>query len=67
LLSSSVAPCIALEREGNVFRCGLLRNPARYLVPNDAGDPALRALMVSRFSPYIAYALAIGAGCDSDG
>jgi hypothetical protein len=57
-LDSSVAPCIALQFDGRLYRCGLVANPGRYLGTPGWGDPAL--------SPLFAEALGIGRGCCSN-
>ena len=64
LLDSRVAPCIALEWDGESrYRCGLITRPSHYLAPDLPAekqvwvDPIIRRLIASR--------LDIGGGCDT--
>ena len=56
-LKSSVAPCVALEHDGQRFRCGLLTDPSKYLGLKFDGNAEL--------VPLIAEALGAGKGCDA--
>jgi hypothetical protein len=51
--------CVALEREGDRFVCGMIRRPGHYMwLPNDWADGHLGSLF--------AEALGAGRGCDAD-
>ena len=56
-LKSSIAPCIALEWDGRLYRCGLVVHPSKYLKVPISGDAFLGS--------EIAITLGIGSGCDS--
>lgn len=58
LLQSTVAPCIALETDGERYFCGMVRNPSHYLQLKFDGNAMLQ--------PMIFAALGVGKGCDSD-
>lgn len=63
-LDSDKAPCIALEQDGGRYYCGLVRDPGRYLGLPDEGwrHAAAREVLSHEF----AFALRLGAGCDSE-
>jgi hypothetical protein len=59
-LDSTVAPCVALVKEGNQFRCGLVESPDRFLRDLKPSGP------IEAFGSYFALALGVGRGCDSE-
>lgn len=59
LLHSSLAPCIALEWDGERFNCGMSIRPAHYLGITFEEANVVLVPMVHRL-------LGIGKGCDSD-
>lgn len=55
LLNSTVAPCIALEHNGERYFCGMLRQPSYYLKLRFNGDAVLQ--------PMIYEVLGVDKGC----
>lgn len=58
LLGSTAAPCIALEFDGEQYRCGLVVRPSHYFGLNRFADEYLR--------PNISMLLGVGKGCCSE-
>ncbi len=72
-LNCSVGPCIALEAQGNLRTCGLVRNPLTYLYkvahPDEDVQPQDSAPDIQagkQLSHDLAAALGIGRGCDAE-
>jgi hypothetical protein len=65
-LNSSQAPCIALEFDEGRYFCGLVKNPAKYLIPQKSDDDHVADEARRLLSPGFAAILYLGAGCDSD-
>lgn len=55
-LHSEEAPCIALEFDGEQYRCGLVMHASKYLKTPAFGDELIRGLLTR--------ALGVGYGCD---
>jgi hypothetical protein len=60
-LECTEGPCVAIEREGDKFVCGLVRRPAWYMFGED--QPASKT---GELSALFANALGMGLGCDAD-
>lgn len=54
-LGSSVAPCIALEWDGERYRCGLVLHSSKYLETPEFGDEVI--------APLLSELLGVGKGC----
>ena len=64
ILNSKTTPCIALEFDGEKYRCGMVTRPAHYLRLNwtEADIPKADAML----RPMIQQVLGIGTWCDAD-
>lgn len=65
-LKSDVTPCIALEWNGAQYRCGLLRDPSRYIFGEHIEQ--IHSILIDGVggADGFRYLLGVGRGCDAE-